>query len=550
MNPWVQRHALYAHKIHSGFYHDVNKPESFGFATHQVTPFNITTPDDEVLYAWHILPLATVATNRDDLAAADPFDQTLPLKLLKEDAEARVVVNFHGNAGHVAQGWRTDTYRALTTQPHTHVFTIDYRGFGKSTGAPTEAGLITDGRALVNYVLELGIPPSRIVILGQSLGTAVATAVGLSFCDPYSELLPQPLLGDKATTQTAVFRSIILVAPFSSLPDLLLSYRIGGVIPILAPIRNSPFLVSLVSKYILDTWPTGLRLNAYVSATSVPSSHNGAGNVHILHAINDQDISYAQSEKLFAMATGREVEALGLGVKEEATNTTLQTTMAGYRCLICYPKVKDCAILNNMKLHLGATTLAGHNMGPFRCRVLGCTKRAVRDDIDTHHGTPSHAPDWFKDQALVGPLDTLAQQCEWPWKKQYAPATCEPDPLADTHGPPAAAQGQPVLLDEEEEDEETLELEEDETVQVPPATSQTSAASVQVPPAAAQDSPIIAQDPAIVDPPAEDPFAACPFTPPTNYFEEAMDEFEIRHAGETREDIEKQYEEEQELYYQ
>lgn len=85
--------ALYAHKIHSGFWHDVNKPESFGFAAHQVTPFNVSTPDSEVLYAWHILPLAAVASNRDALAAADPFDQTLPLQLLKSDPHARVVVN-------------------------------------------------------------------------------------------------------------------------------------------------------------------------------------------------------------------------------------------------------------------------------------------------------------------------------------------------------------------------------------------------------------------------------------------------------------------------
>ncbi|THW08881.1 alpha/beta-hydrolase, partial [Aureobasidium pullulans] len=296
--------ALYAHKIHSGFWHDVNKPESFGFAAHQVTPFNVSTPDNEVL-------------NRDTLAAADPLDQTLPLQLLKSDPEARVVINFHGNAGHVAQGWRTDTYRALSNQPHTHIFTVDYRGFGRSTGSPTEGGLITDGRALVNYVLSLGIPPSRIVILGQSLGTAVASAVGLSFADPTSELLPQPIVG--ATAEKAVFRSIILVAPFSSLPDLLLSYRIGGLIPVLAPLRSSRFLVSMISKYILDTWPSGLRLNAYVSAAaSIGSKNNGAGNVHILHARDDQDIAFAQTEKLFATATGREVEVLPLGARDTA----------------------------------------------------------------------------------------------------------------------------------------------------------------------------------------------------------------------------------------
>jgi abhydrolase domain-containing protein 12 len=139
----------------------------------------------------------------------------------------------------------------------------------------------------------------------------------LSFSDPTSGLLPQPLSG-KVDTTAAVFRSIILVAPFTSLPDLLLSYRIGGVLPVLAPLRNSPFLVSLISKYILDTWPTGLRLHAYVSAaaSSAASDTNGAGNVHILHARDDQDIAFAQSEKLFAMAVGKEVEALGLGVKE------------------------------------------------------------------------------------------------------------------------------------------------------------------------------------------------------------------------------------------
>lgn len=332
---------MYAHKIHSGFWHDVNKPESFGFAAHQITPFNISTPDKEVLYAWHILPLSTVSAHRHALAAADPLDQSLPLKLLKSDPKARVVVNcellspsahekqksqhyeeetngitVHGNAGHVAQGWRTDTYRAISNQPNTHIFTVDYRGFGLSTGAPTEAGLISDGCALVNYVLSLGIPPSRIVILGQSLGTAVATSVGLRFADPASDMLPASAVSSK--TQAMTFRAIILVAPFTSLPDLLLSYRIGGLIPVLAPLRHSPFLVELVSKYILDTWPTAPRLAAYVSAAAPTAAKkgNGAGNVHIIHAHNDADIAFQQTEKLFAVATGAEVEHLPLGIRD------------------------------------------------------------------------------------------------------------------------------------------------------------------------------------------------------------------------------------------
>lgn len=161
-------------------------------------------------------------------------------------------------------------------------------------------------------MLALGIPPSRIVILGQSLGTAVATAVGLHYADPTSELLPEIALPG-VKTERMVFGGIILVAPFTSLPDLLMSYRIGGLIPILAPLRNTPFLVKAITTYILDIWPTGLRLSSYVSAASKLSNPNTSGNVHIVHARNDADISYIQGEKLFAMATGREEERLPLG---------------------------------------------------------------------------------------------------------------------------------------------------------------------------------------------------------------------------------------------
>ena len=90
----------------------------------------------------------------------------------------------HGNAGHVAQGWRTDTYRALAAgaPDRIHVLAFDYRGFGHSSGTPTEQGLITDGIAVVQWAIEVAkVPPERIVLVGQSLGTAVATAVAEHF---------------------------------------------------------------------------------------------------------------------------------------------------------------------------------------------------------------------------------------------------------------------------------------------------------------------------------------------------------------------------------
>jgi abhydrolase domain-containing protein 12 len=239
----------------------------------------------------------------------------------------------HGNAGHIAQGWRPDTYRNLALQPNTHVITIDYRGFGHSTGSPTEAGLIADGTALANWVLQVAqIPADRIVILGQSLGTAVASAVALNFIDPQNKLLPQdeaskpssPLLdlGDAATpSQTPIlFASVILVAPFYSLPSLLLTYRLGGLVPLLLPLRPFPWLGRALTSRMIDQWPTAKRLAAYTRATSASSelpqlrelvdysegTDRDMGVLQIIHAKSDMDISFHQTEMICAEVMGED----------------------------------------------------------------------------------------------------------------------------------------------------------------------------------------------------------------------------------------------------
>jgi fermentation-respiration switch protein FrsA (DUF1100 family) len=56
-----------------------------------------------------------------------------------------------------------------------NVFAFDYRGFGRNRGRPSESGLYEDGLAAYRYMVEtLRIPPSRIVLAGRSLGSAVA----------------------------------------------------------------------------------------------------------------------------------------------------------------------------------------------------------------------------------------------------------------------------------------------------------------------------------------------------------------------------------------
>jgi abhydrolase domain-containing protein 12 len=176
------------------------------------------------------------------------------------------------------------------------------------------------------------ISPDRIVILGQSLGTAVASAVALNFIDPENELLPQnnisrslePILSRQNAAlpkQTpTLFASVILVAPFYDLPSLLLTYRLGGLVPLLAPLRPFPWLGRALTSRMIDQWPTAKRLAAYTRATSASPhllqlreliDYSGGtdremGVLQIIHAKSDMDISFHQTEMICAGIFGEE----------------------------------------------------------------------------------------------------------------------------------------------------------------------------------------------------------------------------------------------------
>jgi fermentation-respiration switch protein FrsA (DUF1100 family) len=83
-----------------------------------------------------------------------------------------VVIYFHGNGG--ALNLRVDRFTRLTADG-TGLLALSYRGYGGSTGKPTEAGLIADARAAYAFAAERY--PGRIVAWGESLGTGVAIAL-------------------------------------------------------------------------------------------------------------------------------------------------------------------------------------------------------------------------------------------------------------------------------------------------------------------------------------------------------------------------------------
>src|SRR6266576_1862588 len=74
-----------------------------------------------------------------------------------------VVLYFHGNGGSLRG--RVDRFRALTADG-TGLVALSYRGYGGSSGAPTEAGLVNDALAAYAFT-RARYPAERIVLWGE-----------------------------------------------------------------------------------------------------------------------------------------------------------------------------------------------------------------------------------------------------------------------------------------------------------------------------------------------------------------------------------------------
>lgn len=85
-----------------------------------------------------------------------------------------VVAYFHGNGGHI--GYRADRLRDFAREGYGAVM-VEYRGYGGTPGAPTEDGLCADGAAALDFLRLEGIPPTRLVLYGESLGSGIAVVL-------------------------------------------------------------------------------------------------------------------------------------------------------------------------------------------------------------------------------------------------------------------------------------------------------------------------------------------------------------------------------------
>jgi hypothetical protein len=84
---------------------------------------------------------------------------------------SRAILLLHGNAGNASHRL---PLAAAFARLGADVLLLDYRGYGLSAGRPSEAGVYADARAALAHLEARGFAAERVVLLGQSLGGAVA----------------------------------------------------------------------------------------------------------------------------------------------------------------------------------------------------------------------------------------------------------------------------------------------------------------------------------------------------------------------------------------
>src|SRR5688572_1400501 len=186
----------------------------------------------------------------DDVEIATRDGQTLHAWWIPANRPRGTVMLLHGNAGNISH--RID-YAVMFRRLGYSTLLVDYRGYGRSTGTPTEPGTYIDADAAWNWLTtNRRVAEPDIVLFGESLGGGVASWLA-------------------ARHQV---RALILASTFTSAVDL------GSELYPFVPVR-------LVSRIRYDT----LRRLGDVRAP-----------VLVIHSPDDDIIPFTHGQRLFDAA--------------------------------------------------------------------------------------------------------------------------------------------------------------------------------------------------------------------------------------------------------
>ncbi|XP_056292025.1 monoacylglycerol lipase ABHD12-like isoform X2 [Pseudoliparis swirei] len=169
LSPYAQRkvpeliqHLVFSLRVRVPFFVDLSRPADLSL-NHTVNMY-LTSERGVSLGVWHTVPEAQgkEAHGKDSAWYQNTLGDGSP-----------VFIYLHGNTGTRAATHRVGVAKLLSALGY-HALVPDYRGFGDSTGEPTEAGLTTDALYLYDWV-KARSGSSPVVVWGHSLGTGVAT---------------------------------------------------------------------------------------------------------------------------------------------------------------------------------------------------------------------------------------------------------------------------------------------------------------------------------------------------------------------------------------
>ena len=167
-------------------------------------------------------------------------------------AQPRAVVLYcHGNGGNVAL-W-AGVLRMLHDRMGVTAMLFDYRGYGRSEGTPSEAGVLADARAARTWLAQrAGVAENQIVLMGRSLGGAVAV----------------DLAADGA-------RGLILESTFTSMPEV--AHTMLPYLPVRLVMRTQFNSLAKIAKYhgpLLQSHGTADRLIPYAMGQQLFAAAN------------------------------------------------------------------------------------------------------------------------------------------------------------------------------------------------------------------------------------------------------------------------------------
>ncbi|GAB5033545.1 monoacylglycerol lipase abhd12 [Nannochloropsis oceanica] len=292
--PESQGFMTYLHWVRWPIFRDLT--DLISFRLPHARNIRVKTSDGLELGGWHVLPSHKIAVEASRLppgsrAREDFFDLALARP------NTRVVIYFHGNAATRGQFNRVELVKALAATMEAHVIAIDYRGFGDSTGSPSEAGLGLDARAVWTWVQEkVGGKegeggPANIYLYGHSLGSGVA----LGLAHYLSEEAEAAAADDSDSSSSSSSSSskcslpvvptgLILDAPFTNLSMAALHH------PSALPFRLLPFVKNALLHSMHERFPS----LDYIQKLNEP--------ILILHGRRDRMIPFFLGQELYHAA--------------------------------------------------------------------------------------------------------------------------------------------------------------------------------------------------------------------------------------------------------